>query len=511
LPDAVAAAEVRAGVFYVAGSTYEPSRLRHHGFPADVEASLSDAFRRLHLSGLAKDTAVEVPIGSIDDWPEILVSELHSAGIGHVLLLPIHIHSTQPRNQHRAMLTLFHDAPPGTLLDLGRRIAGVFAATLTIHEALEVARAATAETDAVLSAAVDAVVVIDQTGRIEIVNPSTEKIFGWTSKEMIGQNVRMLMPQPYRTDHDSYIDDYLRTGHARIIGIGREAKGIRKDGHVFPIDLAVGEIAPIGGRRRFLGIVRDISERKRTEHQLQEARERLAHVARISTMGEMASGIAHEVNQPLTAVATYANACRRILADGRTDDPDLMEGLIQISEEARRAGEIIHRLRDLVRRRPSERKACPINSVVTDVIRLAEVDTRLHDVRLDVHLHPNLPSVQVDPVQIQQVVLNLIRNATDAMETTEAERRVIEVRTLPTRGREIQVEVSDNGIGLPDNKAELYEPFFTTKTAGMGLGLSISRSIVNNHGGRLWHSTNPGGGTTFHFTLPVALGEANEE
>jgi two-component system sensor kinase FixL len=257
--------------------------------------------------------------------------------------------------------------------------------------------------------------------------------------------------------------------------------------------------------------VRDITLRKRTEQQLEEARGRLAHVARISTMGEMASGIAHEVNQPLTAIATYANACRRIFQDGRTDDPDLIEGLVQISEEARRAGEIIHRLRDLVRRRPTDRQLCAINAVVADVIRLAEVDTRQHDIRLEVQLHEPLPAVQIDPVQIQQVVLNLIRNATDAMETTEPARRAVRVRTFPTPEGEIQIDVSDNGIGLPPDTTELYNPFFTTKATGIGLGLSISRSIVKNHGGRLWYSANPGGGTTFHFTVPVAFGEDHEE
>jgi two-component system sensor kinase FixL len=427
-----------------------------------------------------------------------------------VLVLPLSLPETELTRTLSALLLIFHNEPPGILMELGERAARVFR-TLSVHSLIEVAKGASAQVEAVLSAAVDAVIVIDQTGRIELVNSSTERIFGRTAEEMIGQNVSTLMPEPYRSDHDSYLDNYLRTGRAKIIGIGREARGLRKDGTEFPLDLAVGEIAPFDGRRRFLGIVRDISTRKATERQLEEARERLAHVARISTMGELASGIAHEVNQPLTAIATYANACRRILQDGRTDDPDLIEGLAQISEEARRAGEIIHRLRDLVRRRPTERKAAAINAVVSDVIRLAGVDTRQHDVRLEVEFHDPLPAVQIDVVQIQQVVLNLIRNATDAMENTEPERRIVRVRTFPTGKREIQIDVSDNGIGLPSDTAELYNPFFTTKATGIGLGLSISRSIVGNHGGRLWYSANPGGGTTFHFTLPVALGEPHEE
>ena len=506
LPRAVEALGATAGVIHV-WPTGTPARLHQSGLPPDA----AKAFETLRPTLTAVPTeAKELSVLEVDVWPKELRAQLQAAGMGRVLLLPLSLPETKLTKTQSALLLIFHDEPPGKLLELGERVARVFR-TLSVHSLIEVAKGASAQVEAVLSAAVDAVIVIDQTGRIEIVNSSTERIFGRTSAEMIGQNVSTLMPEPYRSDHDSYLDNYLRTGRAKIIGIGREARGLRKDGTDFPIDLAVGEIAPFDGRRRFLGIVRDISTRKATERQLEEARERLAHVARISTMGELASGIAHEVNQPLTAIATYANACRRILQDGRTDDPDLLEGLGQISEEARRAGEIIHRLRNLVRRRPTERKTAAINAVVSDVIRLAEVDTRQHDIRLEVQLHDPLPAVQIDAVQIQQVVLNLIRNATDAMENTEPERRIVRVRTFPTAQREIQIDVSDNGIGLPSDTAELYNPFFTTKATGIGLGLSISRSIVGNHGGRLWYSANPGGGTTFHFTLPVALGEPHEE
>lgn len=507
LPGAVRALDAAAAVYYASPAGGAP-RFQQFGLPEYLVVPLSEALRTTPLSQGSE--SLELEVARLSSWPKSLRIQLDQQRMHHAIFLPLPVHVTKLAKPESVLLVIFHAEPLGTLPELAARIARVFR-TVSVHAAIELARAASAEMEAILSAAVDAVIVIDQSGRIEIANSSAEKIFGRSAAEMIGQNVRILMPEPYHSDHDSYLDNYLRTGHAKIIGIGREATGLRKDGSEFPIDLAIGEVAAFDGRRRFLGIVRDISARKKTEHQLEEARERLAHVARLSTMGEMASGIAHEVNQPLTAIATYANACRRILQNGRADDPDLVEGLTQISGEARRAGEIIHRLRDMVLRRPSERRSCAINAVVLDVIRLAEVDTRQHDTRLEVQLHQVLPAVQIDPVQIQQVVLNLIRNATDAMETTESTRRLVRVRTSPARDREIQIDVSDNGIGVPSDTSELYNPFFTTKAAGIGLGLSISRSIVESHGGRLWHSDNPGGGTTFHFTLPVALGESHEE
>jgi C4-dicarboxylate-specific signal transduction histidine kinase len=234
-----------------------------------------------------------------------------------------------------------------------------------------------------------------------------------------------------------------------------------------------------------------------------ELRERLAHLTRVSTMGELASGIAHEINQPLTAIATFAQACRRLVEAGLTERGEVLHVLQRVSDEALRAGRIIHRLNELVRWRKSKREACDLNALVREVEYLAAVDTRLHDVALRLDLAPSLPPVLADGVQIQQVVLNLIRNGVDAIDEAETRDREIRVRTEP-HGAEARVSVVDTGVGLPEGaETRLFEPFFTTKDAGIGMGLAISRSIVSSHGGRMWFTRNPDRGATFFFTVPT--------
>ncbi len=242
----------------------------------------------------------------------------------------------------------------------------------------------------------------------------------------------------------------------------------------------------------------------------QELRERLTHLTRVSVMGEMASSIAHEVNQPLTAISAYAQACKRMIESDSITATEVVDTLARISAEALRAGDILHRLKDLIQKHESERIARNVDDLVRDVERLASVDARLHDVRLVLELAGNLPDVEVDGVQIQQVVLNLIRNAIDAMVDTEPERREVVVRTAARDGDEVRLSVTDRGCGLPaGSRDRLFEPFFTTKEGGIGMGLSISRSIVTAHGGRMWFEESPDGGTTFHFTIP-AVREARD-
>jgi len=251
-------------------------------------------------------------------------------------------------------------------------------------------------------------------------------------------------------------------------------------------------------------VVERLTAEERLREKEEEFRERMTHFTRVSTMGEMASSIAHEVNQPLTAVATYAQACRRMVEGGMAEPPELMDVLGRIGEEALRAGDIIHRLRGLVRRRESERVECDIRTLLDEIVSLASVDARLNQVDLRFVLPSETPLVRADGVQIQQVVLNLIRNGIDAMMDTPTDRRTLEVRVTSPDGNAVQVSVADRGCGLPEaSETNLFEPFFTTKEAGLGLGLNISQSIISAHGGRLWFSRNPKGGTTFSFTLPT--------
>jgi signal transduction histidine kinase len=221
-------------------------------------------------------------------------------------------------------------------------------------------------------------------------------------------------------------------------------------------------------------------------------------------MGEMASSIAHEVNQPLTAIATYAQACRRLMEGGSAQPPRVMEVLQHIAEEALRAGNIIHRLKDMVRVQESHWMESDLNALIRDVEQLASVDARLHDVLLSFQLAPDLPTILADGVQVQQVVLNLIRNGIDAVEEGGGGGGEVVVRTERVGPKAVGVSVEDNGSGLsPDQEEKLFQPFFTTKSGGMGMGLSISKSIATAHRGRISFSRNPSRGMTFRLTLPT--------
>ena len=258
-------------------------------------------------------------------------------------------------------------------------------------------------------------------------------------------------------------------------------------------------------------VVERLSAEERLREREDELRERMTHLTRVSTMGEMASSIAHEVNQPLTAIATYAQAGHRLMEGGMTDEAEILHILGRIADEAIRAGSIIHRLRALVGKREEKLVECDLGSLLEEILPLASADARLHDIDLHLDIQPELPTVLADGIQIQQVILNLIRNGIDAMEHTPAPHRAITVRLAGRDEERVELSVSDRGTGLPNVDDEtLFEPFFTTKEEGMGMGLSISRSIITMHGGRLGAYSNPKGGTTFSFTLPTA-GESEDE
>lgn len=485
--------------------------------------------------------------------------------------------------------------------------------------------------EAALEAAVDGIVIIDESGQIDTLNEAAETMFGYQPGELLGRNVSLLMPEPWASRHDDYIRNYLTSQRPRVIGVGREVEGRRKDGSTFPVDLSVGE-GSFQGRRFFVGLMRDISDRKKMETELRQREEelrqtqqnapvptlitdlegniiegnaacsamfgysadeccdqgitsithsedvaetslllrhfarreidsaereqrfvakdgrvlhgvlhvgavrdawgrterlvmqiidrtrqveaelrarqtqdRLAHVNRLSTLGEMAAGIAHEVNQPLGAISNYAQACRVLLERGRADEQRLSEILEKIASQAQRAGEVIRRLRTLARGRNAARELVNLDALIRDIVKLAEVDARLRSMRIRLDLVKDLPPVMVDVVQIQQVVLNLLRNGMEAMEEAGAKPREIVVFTRRISPEEAEVAVRDLGAGVdPAVAEEIMNPFVSTKTTGMGMGLAICQSIVASHGGRLWFTSNgEGGGTTFHFTIPV--------
>jgi two-component system sensor kinase FixL len=487
---------------------------------------------------------------------------------------------------------------------------------------------------ALLDAAVDAIIVVDHHGTIEEFSRAAQQLFGYTPDEIIGRNVRELMPDPYRHEHDGYMHRYMTTGEPRIIGTGREVRAQRKDGSIFPCDLSVGHVrgidpprfigfisditarkeaderlrrsetelqlaqklanlgnyvmhpggetadyfspqlhrilsrdesecrivrneylekwvhpadrqrvaeafarmdagqapldieyqvvlkdgsakhlhhiaqamlGPDGTILKHVGTIHDVTDRRRAEDEARVLQERLTHFSRLSTMGEMAAGLAHEINQPLAAIATYAQACQRLIRQPGLEIEDVLAALEQINAQALRAGEVIRRLRNFVKNREVKREPVNCSRLLEDLRTLAETDARLHNIRLRLDCEEPLPTVYADPIQLQQVILNLVRNAIDAMSEAPEDRREVVLTTRMAADREVEITVTDQGTGLaPEATEHLFNPFFTTKSSGTGLGLAISRSIVRAHGGRLWHTPNDVCGARFHFTLPVS-------
>ncbi|MDX8481514.1 PAS domain S-box protein [Mesorhizobium sp. VK24D] len=352
----------------------------------------------------------------------------------------------------------------------------------------------------ILATVPDAMIVIDESGLIQSFSTAAETLFGYKASEVIGQNVTLLMPSPYREEHDAYLQRYLTTGERRIIGIGRAVTGMRKDGSIFPMELAVGEMHP-GTGRFFTGFCRDLTERHRTEARMQEQQQELLHMARFTALGEMASTLAHEINQPLTAITNYLKGSRRLL-EKSTDDNAVMlqEAVEKAAEQALRAGDVIRRLRDFVARGESEHTVERLPTLIDDASSLALVGAREADVRVSYDLDPAAELVLTDRIQIEQVLLNLMRNAVEAMHG--APRRELRVATKARHDGMMEVGVIDTGPGLArEVSAQLFQPFVTTKKHGMGVGLSICRTIVESHGGHIWAESPPGGGTAFRFTL----------
>jgi len=357
----------------------------------------------------------------------------------------------------------------------------------------------------VLETIPDAMVVVDTKGIIQSFSATAEKLFGYQAKDAIGQNVSMLMPNPYRAQHDGFLARYLQTGERRIIGIGRLVVGQRKDGSTFPMELTVGEMR-LGERRFFTGFVRDITERAQTQQRLQDLQAELIFMSRFTALGEMASTLAHELNQPLTAAASYLNGARRLLDGGDAGKIAVATTAIDhAADQMLRAGQIIKRLREFVSRGESQRVPEDLRKLIEEASALALVGIK----QTGTHVSSDFGAggmVLVDKIQIQQVLLNLMRNAIEAMQNTVRRELVISTRSF--RPDIIEVAVADTGSGIsPEIAAKLFQPFVTTKQHGMGVGLSISRTIVEAHGGRLWAEPNPGGGTIFRLTLKRETGE----
>jgi two-component system sensor kinase FixL len=384
-----------------------------------------------------------------------------------------------------------------------RHLSGIF---LEIDEEKQVEAALRTRENhlrSILETIPDAMIVIDGHGIIQLFSSAAERLFGYAEHEAVGHNVNILMPEPDHTRHDSYIARYRTTGERHIIGIGRIVTGKRRDGTTFPMHLSVGEMES-GEEPYFTGFVRDLTEHQQTQARLQELQSELVHVSRLSAMGEMASALAHELNQPLAAISNYMKGSRRLLAG--SEDPNVAKiesAMDRAAEQAVRAGQIIRRLRDFVARGESEKRVESFSKLIEEAGALGLAGAREQNVQLRFNLNPDIDLVLADRVQIQQVLVNLFRNALEAM--AQSPLRELVVTNTKVADDMIEVEVSDTGSGFQDDVIpNLFQTFFTTKETGMGVGLSISRSIIEAHGGRMWAESNASGGATFRFTLPAA-------
>lgn len=385
--------------------------------------------------------------------------------------------------------------------ELARNQAALRDSGIKLRDLVDDLHSREAHLRSILATVPDAMIIIDEHGLIQSFSAAAERLFGFEAGEVQGKNISMLMPAPYHHEHDGYLSRYLTTGERRIIGVGRVVVGQRKNGSTFPMELAVGEVE-MEGSRHFIGFVRDLTERQDRERRLHEMQDELLHISRLSTMGEMASALAHEINQPLTAISNYLQASRRLMQNS-TDHraAAIVEVMDKADEQALRAGQVIGRLRNFMARGDSERRIESIKTLVEESVALALVAAREQSLRVSMRLDPTSDLVIVDKVQVQQVLLNLLRNAIEAM--MGCDRRELNISSTSAADNMVAVHVADTGSGIsPDLASRLFQPFVTTKRQGMGIGLSISRTIVQAHGGQIGIDPNPGGGTIFRFTLP---------
>ncbi|MGC6400245.1 PAS domain S-box protein [Sphingomonas sp. FW199] len=399
-------------------------------------------------------------------------------------------------------VTALH-GPDGDLRGFGKIVRDI------THERASEQQIAASESfhKAILTTVPQAMVVADETGQILSFSAAAERLFGYCEHEVVGQNLGILMATADRHAHDGYIRHYLATGEKRIIGRGRVVLGQKRDGTTFPHDLVIGEVVA-GERRMFIGFIDDLTEKLKADARIEELRSRLVHAARISAMGTMASTLAHELNQPITAVITFVGGVRNLHREGNADDHAMIEeGLDRAVDEALRAGSIVSRLREFVSRGDIEKTVEPLSQLIDDAAKLALIGARELGVEVAFQIDRHLDAVLVDRVQIQQVLINLIRNAVEAM--AHSERRILTIAAATDDTAFVRVTVSDTGPGVaPEIVDHLFRAFNSTKLDGMGLGLSICRTIVEANGGRIWMEPVPAGGTAFHFTLVRADTEA---
>ncbi len=356
----------------------------------------------------------------------------------------------------------------------------------------------------VVEASPNGIVLVDKEGRIVLVNSQTEKLFGYRREELLGQLVDILVPERFGSQHPAHRAQFLAEPSTRAMGAGRELFGLRKDGSEFPVEIGLNPIQTPEGML-VLAAVADISARKLAEAEARQRHEEIGHLSRVAVMGELAASIAHELNQPLSGIISNASAGQRFIDRGNVDLRELRELLVDIVADGRRAGKVIRGIRSMVKKSSQVRQRVNLNDLVMNVVHMVKGDAMLRSCELKTLLEPDLPSIEGDPIQLQQVLLNLLINAFDAMRDTPVSRRKVVIVTERNGSDTICASVRDYGVGIPEEARErLFEHFFTTKAEGLGMGLAIVRSIIESHAGTITGENVEDGGARFHFTLPAS-------
>lgn len=365
--------------------------------------------------------------------------------------------------------------------------------SLSLPESPLTPRAAEGERRPDLSATMVAdfygIVALDERGRVRSMNAEAAASFGYAADEVIGRDFGMLTPESERSYRDCL--------HPGTPSVRRRVDGLRKDGSVFPMELGVSEIA-CDGERLFIGLIHDVSQRRRFEQGVQELQ-----TNRLDLIENMTAALAHELKQPLAAISAYLNFARRHLKEQNLSIEKVAQMLDNADAQIFRASEIMDNLRQFIARGETAKSPQNLNAVIRTACEFTDALARQHNVRTTIDLAAAPDTVVINKVQIQQVVVNLKRNAVEAMQSCE--RREMRVSTRLVEGRLIRTDIADTGPGLPEEiKARLFEQFTTTKPRGLGVGLSISRSIIEAHKGKIWAEPNPDGGAIFSFILPLA-------
>jgi PAS domain S-box-containing protein len=360
----------------------------------------------------------------------------------------------------------------------------------------------------ILETALDAVVIMKSDGIVADWNDRAVNVFGWSREEAVGRFMAdLIIPERYREAHRKGLRRYLESGQREVIGRRIEVSGLRKNGEEFPVELS---ISPIQDRESilFVGFLRDITERRA----LRLARAELARVTRRMTVGEMAASIAHEIKQPLTAIVANGKAGLRWLASATPDIENAHAALKRIVDDTHRAGEVIDSVRSMFGNEGQAKTLQDVNELIRESLTLVRIEAENQRVSICTELSAELPQVSANQVQLRQVVVNLIMNAVDAMSTVQNRARVLRIKTEVHKLDSVLITVEDSGTGIdPENVDRIFDAFFTTKSHGMGMGLSICRSIIESHDGRLSVAPAQPHGSTFYVSLPLSIQNVEED